>query len=65
MEDGKCRARIFYQTIEGDDDNLGKAQRLVGRQAAIKQAAIKTGTSRNPVWLAGAYCDVIAAFTSS
>ena len=46
-------------TIEDDDDNLGQAvtsmaltslKRLVGRQAVIK-----TGTSRDVVWLAGAY----------
>jgi len=46
-------------TIEEDDDMLGQAvtnmaltslKRLVGRQAVIK-----TGTSRDAVWLAGAY----------
>ena len=46
-------------TIEEDDDKLGQAvtnmaltslKRLVGRQAVIK-----TGTSRDAVWLAGAY----------
>lgn len=46
-------------TIEEDDDQLGQAvtnmaltslKRLVGRQAVIK-----TGTSRDAVWLAGAY----------
>jgi hypothetical protein len=46
-------------TIEDDDDKLGQAvtnmaltslKRLVGRQALIK-----TGTSRDAVWLAGAY----------
>ena len=46
-------------TIEEDDDKLGQAvtnmaltslKRLVGRQAVIK-----TGTSRDTVWLAGAY----------
>jgi hypothetical protein len=46
-------------TIEDDDDKLGQAvtnmaltslKRLVGRQAVIK-----TGTSRDAVWLAGAY----------
>ena len=45
-------------TIEEDDDKLGQAvtnmaltslKRLVGRQAVIK-----TGTSRDAVWLAGA-----------
>src|SRR5713226_10518821 len=46
-------------TNEEDDDKLGQAvtnmaltslKRLVGRQAVIK-----TGTSRDAVWLAGAY----------
>ena len=46
-------------TIEEDDDKLGQAvtnmaltslKRLVGRQAVIK-----TGTSRDAAWLAGAY----------
>ena len=59
MEDGKCRARMSAGTIEEDDDILGQAvtkmaltslKRLVGRQAVIK-----TGTSRDAVWLAGAY----------
>ena len=57
MEDGKCRARMSAGTIEEDDDMLGQAvinmaltslKRLVGRQAVIK-----TGTSRDAVWLAG------------
>jgi len=47
------------ERIEEDDDKLGQAvtnmaltslKRLVGRQAVIK-----TGTSRDAVWLAGAY----------
>jgi hypothetical protein len=59
MEDGKCRARMSAGTIEDDDDKLGQAvtnmaltslKRLVGRQAVIE-----TGTSRDAVWLAGAY----------
>jgi hypothetical protein len=59
MVDGKCRARMSAGTIEDDDDKLGQAvtnmaltslKRLVGRQAVIK-----TGTSRDAVWLAGAY----------
>src|ERR1700758_5061041 len=59
MEDGTCRARMSAGTIEEDDDKLGQAvtnmaltslKRLVGRQAVIK-----TGTSRDAVWLAGAY----------
>jgi hypothetical protein len=59
MEDGKYRARMSAGTIEEDDDKLGHAitnlaltslKRLVGRQAAIE-----TGTSRDAVWLAGAY----------
>ena len=69
MEDGKCRASMSAGTIEDDDDKLGQAvtnmaltslERLVGRQAVIK-----TGTSRDAVWLAGAYGVVITAFTSS
>ena len=56
-------------TIEEDDDMLGQAvtnmaltslKRLVGRQAVIK-----TGTSRDAVWLAGAYGVIRPAFTSS
>ena len=52
--------------IEGDDDKLGQAvtnmaltslKRLAGRQAVIK-----TGTSRDAVWLAGAYGVVNTAF---
>src|SRR5206468_3392151 len=59
MEDEKCRARMSAGTIEDDDDKLRQAvtnmaltslKRLVGRQALIK-----TGTSRDAVWLAGAY----------
>ena len=59
MEDGKYRARMSAGTIEEDDDKLGQAvtnmaltslKRLVGRQAVIK-----TGTSQDAVWLAGAY----------
>ena len=47
------------RTIEEDDDKLGQAvtnmaltslKRLVGRQAVIR-----TGTTRDAVWLAGAY----------
>jgi hypothetical protein len=59
MVDGKCRARMSAGTIEEDDDMLGQAvtnmaltslKRLVGRQAVIK-----TGTSRDAIWPAGAY----------
>jgi len=56
---GRVEHVLSAGTIEEDDDMLGQAvtnmaltslKRLVGRQAVIK-----TGTSRDVVWLAGAY----------
>jgi hypothetical protein len=59
MEDGKCRARIVCWNDRGRRQQAGASRHQHGTDIAQavsgRQAVIKTATSQDAVWLAGAY----------